>query len=366
MSTKRTLIWVGSVLGAVILVVLLGIVLGRLGVGGGKPDADQAEDWENLDEKAATAERSKERPLKVMVIAEFRTSAFGKGLYLGALKAQQELDRIFVSFGGPVTREKADEQNHVFRSKLDEGMDAIVVDPANPKTLPPHIKVATDRRVPTVVVDVPAPGGTQVAFVANDYEAAGALGAERLAAEVGDKGKVALLRHQKEVACTTAIEKGFLDAMKTKHAGVQIVSQDQYAGLDEKTAPNVVKELLSKAKPDGIFCSGETGAVAVLKALQAAKLAGKTKLVACDANPVLIKALKEGQVHGLALGNAAQIGYLGVKAVVGHIRDEQIESEAKVEPVMVTKQNMDSPEMKDIHSPDPAALRKQIVGDVEE
>jgi len=344
----------------------LGIVLGRLGVGGDSPDVDSEQEWEDLDKAAATAERSKDRPLRVTVIAELRNNAFGKGLHLGALKAQQELDRAFVTFAGLVDGTKPGEQVHVFRSKLDDGSDAMVIDPAAPKALPPHIKEASNRRVPTVVADMPVEGGVQIGFVANDYEAAGALAASWLAAELGDKGKVALLRHQKEAAHSTAREKGFLDAVKTKHKGLEIVSDDQYAGLDEKGAGEIAKALLTKAKPDGVFCSGETGAVAALKALQAAKLAGKTKLIAADANPALIKAVKDGQVHGLALGNAVQIGYLAVRIAVGHIREEQIETETKVEPVMVTKQNVDTQEMKDIHSPDPAALKKQILGDVEE
>ena len=262
MSTKKILIWTGSVLGAVILVVVLGIVLGRLGVGGDSPDVDSEQEWEDLDKAAATAERSKDRPLRVTVIAELRNNAFGKGLHLGALKAQQELDRAFVTFAGLVDGTKPGEQVHVFRSKLDDGSDAMVIDPAAPKALPPHIKEASNRRVPTVVADMPVEGGVQIGFVANDYEAAGALAASWLAAELGDKGKVALLRHQKEAAHSTAREKGFLDAVKTKHKGLEIVSDDQYAGLDEKGAGEIAKALLTKAKPDGVFCSGETGAVA--------------------------------------------------------------------------------------------------------
>ena len=50
--------------------------------------------------------------------------------------------------------------------------------------------------------------------------------------------------------------------------------------------------------------------------------------------------------------NPIRMGYESVKALISHLRGEEVKLELDTGAVVVTKENMSQPEMKDLHSPD--------------
>ena len=359
--TKKRIVVSGSIVAAA--AVILAIV-GWMRAGESPQGTEDGEEFMNPQEMPATGEPPppviKDRPLSIVVVPICLGSQFSKGIHVGAKMAKQDLAKLRVSWSGPSDTKDKNAQSSIMSTSIHwHGIDGIVLEPCDPNAPVGQVKHVTSRKVSVVVVGPPLSGGGFVSYVADDYNSAGVLAANHVAALLGDKGSVLVLRHQKGMAHTTAREKGFTETL-AKHAEVKIVSQDQYAGTDEKKAQQLCAELLKKfPKLDAVFCSGEAGGVGMLAALQAAKRAGAVKLVACDPHPKLVKGLKDGQVHGLAMGNSVQLGYLGVKACSMHLRGEKIESKINVEAVLVTKENMDRPELKHVHSPNPRAVKKK-------
>ena len=97
--------------------------------------------------------------------------------------------------------------------------------------------------------------------------------------------------------------------------------------------------------------SGSTGTIGMLLALQDMGKAGKIRFVGFDASPILIDALRSGQLDGIAVQNPMRMGYLGVKTMVAHLRGQPIEKRIDTGVTMVTPQNLDQPEMKALVSP---------------
>ena len=50
--------------------------------------------------------------------------------------------------------------------------------------------------------------------------------------------------------------------------------------------------------------------------------------------------------------NPVQMGYLGVKTIVAHLRGQPVEKVVDTGVVLATKDNMDTPEMRALLSPD--------------
>jgi ribose transport system substrate-binding protein len=73
--------------------------------------------------------------------------------------------------------------------------------------------------------------------------------------------------------------------------------------------------------------------------------------VGFDASTSLVTALRGGQLHGLVVQNPLLMGYLGVKTMVAHIKGEPVEKRIDTGVVIITPENVDSPETKELINP---------------
>ena len=86
----------------------------------------------------------------------------------------------------------------------------------------------------------------------------------------------------------------------------------------------------------------------MLLALQQESLAGKVHYVGFDASPPLVEGLKKGDIDALVVQNPHRMGYLAVKSVVQHIRGEEVEPVIDTGAALVTRDNMDDPEIRSL------------------
>ena len=99
---------------------------------------------------------------------------------------------------------------------------------------------------------------------------------------------------------------------------------------------------------DAIFCPNESTTVGMLLALRQNGLAGKKIFVGFDASPILLQALKKGDINALVAQNPFNMGYLGVKTLAAVIRGEKVEQRIDTGCELVTKDNIDTPAVKTI------------------
>jgi ribose transport system substrate-binding protein len=79
--------------------------------------------------------------------------------------------------------------------------------------------------------------------------------------------------------------------------------------------------------------------------------AGKVKMVGFDAGSQSVQDMKNGDVQGLVVQNPVLMGYLGVVTAVKHLRGEKVEKRIDTGVVLVTPENMNQPEIKDLLYP---------------
>jgi ribose transport system substrate-binding protein len=196
-------------------------------------------------------------------------------------------------------------------------------------------------------------GDDYLSLIATDNVKGGQLGAQRLAAVLGDKGTVILMRVLVGVESTMAREQGFLDEIR-RHPGIRILSDNQYGGITTETSYQLGENLLNRFPDvDGIFCPNESTTFGMLRALTDSGKAGKVKFVGFDASEKLIAALRSKQILGLVLQNPFRMGELSVKAMARHLRDPQSPIERTVDTgaVVATPENIDTPEIHALLSP---------------
>jgi ribose transport system substrate-binding protein len=208
--------------------------------------------------------------------------------------------------------------------------------------------------VPVVVIDSDLKSDKYVSFVATDNFKGGQMAGEEMGKVLGGKGNVILLRYAVGSASTEAREAGFLDALKSKFPDIKIISSDQHAGATRETSYQVAQNLVNRfaREVNGVFCPNENSTIGMTKALRDAGLGkGKVKMIGFDAGTLSIQDLKNGDVQGLVVQNPLLMGYLGVATAVKHLRGEKVEKRIDTGVVLVTAENMEKPEIKDLLYP---------------
>lgn len=292
--------------------------------------------------------------LRIAVIPKGSTHFHWRRVHAGAEKAAKELGNVEVIWQGPQKEDDREMQIQVVQNFVSRGVDGILLAPLDDRSLAPPVKAAVRRNIPVVIMDSRLQSDDFSSFVATDNRAGGKLCAQRLTEILGGKGKIVVLKYSEGSAATIEREAGFMEGIKEYGPNIQILSDNQYAGATFEKAFQVSQNLLNRfsGQVDGVFCSNESATQGMLRALQLAGKAGQIKFVGFDVNQTLQEALRKGELHGVAVQNPVKIGYEGVKTVVAVIQKKPYEKVIDTGVKMVTKENVDEPEVQALINPE--------------
>lgn len=286
--------------------------------------------------------------LTVAVVPKGTIHEYWKAVNSGAQKAGRELG-VEVLWKGPLKEDDREAQVAVVEDLVSRGVAGIVLAPLDATALRGPVASAMRTNIPVVIFDSGLSGEAGkdfVSYVATDNFKGGQLAGEAMAKLLGDKGNVIVLRYAEGSDSTLQRENGFLDAIK-KHPGIKVVSENQYAGVTTESAQKAGENLLARFKQsdgtpgfDGIFCATEPTTFGMLRSLQDAGLAGKVHFIGFDSSPKMIQALQNSQLAGFIVQNPRQIGYLGVKTLVTHLRGEKVSPRLDTGATLVTADNL--------------------------
>jgi len=300
---------------------------------------------------------------QIAVIPKGTTQAFWKAVHAGAVKAEQELKAsgldIEIIWKGPFKDGDRESQIRVAEDCITRGVTGIVLAPLDDAALRMPVEDAVSNGIPVVIIDSGLKSDNYTSFVATDNYEGGRKGGQRLAQLLNGKGKVILLRYKAGSVSTMNREKGFLDVMKEEYPDIEVVRSNQYGGATTESAYMASENVLAPFRTsdggltvDGIFCPNESTTFAMLRVLQESRLAGKVKFVGFDSSERLVKGLADGEIHGLVLQDPINMGYLGVKTIVAHLRGEKVEKVIDTGSEVATPENMNDPKIKNLLDPD--------------
>jgi ribose transport system substrate-binding protein len=300
---------------------------------------------------------SQQRPYRIAVIPKGQTHEFWRTIHAGAVRAQRDLAakgvHVELIWKGPLREDDREQQVQVVESFASQGIDGIVLAPLDDKALVRPVEEALRLSVPTLIFDSALASERIVSFVATDNYKGGVLAADALGAAMGGKGRTLLLRYAEGSASTADRERGFLDRLKEKWPGLELVSSDQYAGATRDTAKRASENLLNRfgRDLDGLFACNESSASGMLLALQDAGLAGKVKFVGFDSNQAFVEAMRKGEMQAFVLQNPFHMGGLAVETLVDHLQGKPVAKVIDTGVSIATPENLDSPEVQTLLKP---------------
>jgi len=136
---------------------------------------------------------------------------------------------------------------------ISQGVDAIIVNPADATALDDVIATATEQGIIVVSVDqaVTAP---EAYNVTNDQVAYAELGARWLFDQLGGSGDVAYMRGFEGHPADTARDEGF-DAALAEYPNIEVVSE-VHTGWDPSVGAQQALDIITTQDVDGIWTSG--------------------------------------------------------------------------------------------------------------
>jgi ribose transport system substrate-binding protein len=286
---------------------------------------------------------------RIAFIPKGRAHVFWQSVHAGAIAAMRENPGYEIIWNGPASETDFEGQIQIVDAAINRQMDAICLAPIDKKVLVAVVERAAAQKIPVIIFDSPVDSDKFTAQVATDNYAGGALGAARVGQILAGKGKIAEVAVQPGSASTMARESGFEEALAKDFPGIKLVDK-QYGMADFGQSLKVSENMLT-ASPDltGMFASNESSTVGAVRAL---KDKPGVKLVGFDSSPQLVEALKSGVVDSLIVQDPFQMGYKSMVAAVAKLKGETPERIQNITPTLVTRENMDSPEIQKKINPD--------------
>jgi ribose transport system substrate-binding protein len=286
---------------------------------------------------------------RVIFVPKGRAHVFWQSVQAGAIAAMRENPGYELIWNGPAAETDFDGQIQIVESAINQQVDAICLAPIDKKVLVAAVDRAASRKIPVIIFDSPIDTDKFTAQVATDNYAGGAMGAARIGQILAGKGRIVEVAVQPGSASTMAREQGFEEILAKDFPGIRIVDK-QYGMADFGQSLKVAENMLTAA-PDmnGMFASNESSAVGAVRALKDKK---GVKLVGFDSSPQLVEALKSGVVDSLIVQDPFQMGYKSMIAAVTKLKGGSPERIQNIAPALVTRENMDTPEIQKKISPD--------------
>ena len=292
---------------------------------------------------------------RLAVIPKGTSHEFWKAVHAGSVRAGDDLG-VQIQWVGPQPEGDREAQIGVMETMITRGVDGIVLMPVDGTALARVAEEAKGAGIPVVIADSGLEWEGQVSFVATDNREAGRIAGRRLRELMGGAGKAVMMRYVEGSESTRQREDGFLEGV-AEQPGVELLSTNQHAGNTKEGAQAVAENLLT-ANPGvtGVFCSNESATHGMLRALEAAGLAGKVRFVGFDSSGTLLEGLRQGHIDALVLQDPVHMGDTAVRTLVGHLDGERVDRRVDTGVTVATKDNLDSPEIAGLLTPDLSIL----------
>ncbi|MCY1326620.1 sugar ABC transporter substrate-binding protein [Sinorhizobium sp. GL28] len=233
------------------------------------------------------------------------------------------------------------QMNAAIEQFIIQGVNAIIVAPADPDSLVGSVLKATDAKIPVVSYSMGiSPEAPITSFVGSDEEFIGRLHAEQAVKMLNGEGNVAIMTGILGTAPQIGRAKGEHDALKTA-PGIKIVEEQANDWAADKTVA-LIQDWLSKypkGELNAVFAHGPE----LVAAAEYAKAQGRDEVMffAVDYPEDARRAIKEGTLTATVSQSPALLSKLAVEAADKAIRGEKVESKIIIQNTLITKDNVE-------------------------
>jgi len=288
--------------------------------------------------------RSADKP-RIALIMKSLANEFFKTMEEGARAHHNEHteDYDLVAVGIKNEQDVARQINLV-EQMVAQGVDAIVIAPADSKALVPVCKRAMKAGIIVVNIDnkfdaaVLADQGVKIPFVGPDNRKGARLAGEYLATRLMQTDKVAIIEGAPNAFNGIQRKLGFEDAMNT--AGINIVSS-QSGYWEMAKANQCVSAILTEyADVAAVLCANDSMALGAIAAIKAAGKSDDILVVGFDNISAVQELLKEGKILCTVDQHADKLALYGIEYALEMLKGKGTPSDRETPVELITAETL--------------------------
>jgi ribose transport system substrate-binding protein len=229
----------------------------------------------------------------------------------------------------------------------------LILSPDHPLALNTLVSRAIARGIPTVIVGshLSIPPNPKLAYILNDDEETGKLAADRAGTILNGRGNVALIGSEPAISATALRTAAFRHRLSENYSAIHILNDLPSSRTIEQGSVGAQQILERYPKLDAIIALDIIATRTSFSALKSQKNQG-VRVIACDQELDLLYYLRKGQIDSVIVENTFEMGYRAMNLIKAGLRGESISGSQLLAPVLVTRENVDQPDVQRMLSMD--------------
>jgi ribose transport system substrate-binding protein len=288
--------------------------------------------------------RCKQNPPTVAVIPRTCGTALWEPEHAGAA-AVARANRLNVYWNAPMRDDDTQAQISLIEKSVHRGMAGIIVSPIQTLPMRAPIRRVLAQGVPVVVIDTELgiPSGPKLSYVLNDEQAGGRIAARRVGLILHGKGNIAIVGIQPELKSYTVRERSFETTLSHEFPGIRVVARRLGLSSVPQEQHNAEELLAASRSLDAIAALSLASTRGAYYALAEFSEARAIKLVGFDQD--LIPPIRDGGIDSVVVQNTFELGRIAMELMNREIHGTTGSAEVLVQPLLMTRENVDSPEI---------------------
>jgi ribose transport system substrate-binding protein len=286
-------------------------------------------------------------PVAIAVIPRACGTALWEPEHAGAANAARARG-MAVYWNAPTRDHDVQKQIALLEKVVAQGYRGIVIAPDETLALRAPIKTALAAHIPIVVVgtELGIDPVKNLSYVFNDEVAGGRLAARRLGSILGGQGAVAVLGLDPKLRSMSLRDRSFEDTLAAEFPRIRLVARrpgQASAAQEQETAESLFQSGTNFDALVGLSAEATRGAY---YALIESNRAGTVRLIGFDQD--LLPPIRNGGLDSVIAQDTYEIGRLAIEQIAGKMQGAQVPEKRIVQPKLLTRENIDSPEMRPV------------------
>jgi ribose transport system substrate-binding protein len=252
-------------------------------------------------------------------------------------------------WNGPMRDDDTHTQISLIEKSVDRGVVGVIVSPIQTLPLRTPIRKVLDQGIPVVVIDTELgiPPGPKLSYVLNDENIGGRIAARRVGLILQGKGSIAIVGIRPELKSNTLRERSFESTLSSEFPGIHVAVRRLGLSSVPQEQHNAEGLLTGSQSLDAIVALSLAATRGTYYALAEFAKVQTIKLVGFDQD--LLPPIRDGGIDSVVVQNTFEIGRTAMNLMNREIQGGS-GSEASVAPVLLTRDNLDSAEMRQIEN----------------
>ena len=289
----------------------------------------------------------KRTPLTVAVIPRTCGTALWEPEHAGAAAVARSVG-LNLYWNAPMRDDDTQTQISLIEKSVDRGMAGIIVSPIDTLPMRTPIRRVLAGGVPVVVIDTELgiPAGPKLSYVLNNEQAGGQIAARRIGLILQGKGNIAIVGIGPGLKSNTVRERSLETTLSREFPGIRVVARRLGLASVPQEQHNAEELLAGGESLDAIVALSLASTRGTYYALAESAKEHTIKLVGFDQD--LIPPIRDGGIDSVVVQNTFKMGRIAMELMNREIRGTSASAEVNVEPVLMTRENVDSAEIRQI------------------